>query len=131
MNRVSDKYLRDLLREVVSLRANNCCEWPGCKNTECDPHHFFTKDNLSIRYSPESCLWLCQSHHTGRISAHSEPKIFEAMIIYYQVRTIEWLQEVINRKNQIITIPEDQFREEQKEKLKAELTGLIVRGWRA
>ena len=130
MNKVSDKYLRDLLREIVSLRANNCCEWPGCKNTECDPHHFFTKDNLSIRYSPESCLWLCCEHHTGRISAHSEPKIFEAVIIYYHVRTIEWLQEVIERKNQIITVAPEIYREEWKVKLLAELKRLGIRGWR-
>jgi hypothetical protein len=75
-------------------------------------------------------LWLCCEHHTGRISAHSEPKIFEAMIIYYQVRTIEWLQEVIDRKNQIITIAPEIYREEQKEVLLAEMKRLGVRGWR-
>jgi hypothetical protein len=83
MNKVSEEYLRDLLREIVSLRANNCCEYPGCKNTECDP-----------------------------------------------LRTIEWLQEVIERKNQIITVPTEIYREECKEKLMAELTRLGSRGWR-
>ncbi|MDD5006330.1 MAG: hypothetical protein PHS33_07550 [Candidatus Omnitrophica bacterium] len=130
MNKVSDKYIRDLLREIVSFRAGGVCEFPGCKNTECDPRHFFSKDSLSVRYSYESCLWLCQAHHTGRISAHSEPLIFEAMIIYYQVRTIEWLQEVIDRKNQIITVAPEIYREEWKEKLLAELKRLGVRGWR-
>jgi hypothetical protein len=52
------------------------------------------------------------------------------MIIYYNVRTIEWLQEVIERKNQIITIAPEIYREEQKEVLLAELKRLGVRGWR-
>jgi hypothetical protein len=56
--------------------------------------------------------------------------IFEAVIIYYQVRTIEWLQEVIDRKNQIITVAPEIYREEWKEKLMAELKRLGVRGRR-
>jgi hypothetical protein len=52
------------------------------------------------------------------------------MIIYYQVRTIEWLQEVIDRKNQIITVAPEIYREEWKVKLLAELTRLGVRAWR-
>jgi len=35
--KVSDKYLKDLLREVVSIRANGFCEFPGCINHQCDP----------------------------------------------------------------------------------------------
>ncbi|MFA5452510.1 MAG: hypothetical protein WC248_02930 [Candidatus Methanomethylophilaceae archaeon] len=117
---VSEKYLRDLLREVVSLRAGGVCEWPGCNSTICDPHHYFSRDSNAVRWDADSCLWLCSNHHTGTISAHHTPMIFEAMIIYYQIRNIEWLQSVIEKRNMVVK-DTPTYRQECKEKLLVEL----------
>jgi len=118
---VSEKYLTDLLRKVVAAKANYVCEWPGCNSTLCDPHHYFSRENNAIRWDADSCLWLCANHHTGTISAHHTPMIFEQVIIYYQVRTIEWLQSVIEKRNQIIALPKEIYRQECKKKLLADL----------
>ena len=132
MNKVSEEYLLKIYREIVGFNADWKCEWPGCKaeGHDLNPHHFDSRGNLSIKFDPFCSLYLCTPHHTGSISAHSQPMIFEAVIIYYQVRTIEWLQEVIDRKNQIITVAPEIYREECKEKLLAELTRLGARAWR-
>ena len=117
---VSEKYLRDLLRRVVSWKAYGTCEWPTCNSTICDPHHYFSRDNNAIRWDADSCLWLCQTHHVGTISAHHEPMIFEAVIIYYQIRTIEWLQSVIEKRNLVVK-DTPVYRQKCKWKLLAEL----------
>jgi Zn-finger protein len=132
MANVSEEYLLKIFHEIVGFNADFNCEWPGCKaeGPDLNAHHFDSRGNLSIKFDPFCGLYLCTNHHTGRISAHSEPKIFEAMIIYYQVRTIEWLQEVIERKNKIITVAPEIYREEQKEVLLAEMKRLGIRGWR-
>jgi hypothetical protein len=117
---ISDKYLTDLLRQVVSLNASGVCEWPTCNSTICDPHHYFSRDNNAIRWDADSCLWLCSSHHTGTISAHHEPMIFEAVIIYYQIRTAEWLQSVIEKRNMVVKDTPD-YRQECKAKLLTQL----------
>jgi hypothetical protein len=114
---ISDKYLLNLLREVVSARANHHCEWPGCNETTCDPHHFFSKENKSIRYDPDACLFLCCAHHTGDfLSAHRSPAYFQHIIIYERVRDVRWLAEITRRKNQIVKY-NDQFRSDWKDKL--------------
>lgn len=46
--------------------------------------------------------------------------IFEAMIIYYQVRTTEWLQSVIEKRNMVVK-DTPTYRQECKEKLLVEL----------
>ncbi len=132
MNKVSDKYLRDLLREIVSLRADGHCEFPDCNITDCDPHHWFSKKtNLAIRYDPYACLYLCAGHHTGSLlSAHLSPVEFRRAILRAGVRSEEWAHEVHRRASQIITVDEQTFRQEWKEKLLAELKRLGARGWR-
>ena len=119
---ISDKYLTKLLREVVSLNAAGSCEWPGCNLTVCDPHHYYSRSNHAITWDSESCLWLCSNHHVGTISAHNTPFIFEAMIIYYHVRTPEWLEEVRKKRNAIQPMTDD-YRQECKERLLAQLKG--------
>ncbi len=129
---VSDKYLDDLLREIVSIRADGHCEFPGCNITDCDPHHWFSKrTNLAIKYDYFCAINLCSSHHTGSLlSAHLSPVAFRQAIIRAGVRTEEWAQEVHRRASQIITVDEQTFRQEWKEKLLAELKRLGARGWR-
>lgn len=130
MAKVSDKYLRDLLRVVVSFRANNCCEFPGCVNCQCDPHHWASKKNNSIRNDYDACLNLCVGHHTGnQLSAHKSPRLFKLHIINCGVRTQAWADKVEQKARQAAKDTAE-FREECKEKLLAEMKRLGVRGWR-
>lgn len=121
MNKVSDKYLRDLLRIIVDGRAGGFCEFPGCMERNCDPAHRWSKSNLSIRYNADACVNLCVHHHTADLfSAHKSPEDFWKFIIESGVRSREWEEEILIIKNKIITIPESQFREKCKFKLLAE-----------
>jgi len=128
--RISEKYLKDLLREVVSLRAAGRCEFPGCINVQCDPHHAYSQSNNAIKYDFDACINLCSLHHTAQAnSAHKSPYFFKQIIIENLVRSEEWFDAVMvkahtQRKD------DNYFREEWKAKLLAELTRLGVRGWR-
>lgn len=127
---VSEKYLKELLREIVSIKAECHCEYPGCNEMICDPHHWISQENKSIRYDPEVCLFLCSRHHTGGpISAHRTPHTFKTLIISNGVRTQEWADQVSIKANQIVKFC-DHFREEWKVKLMEELKRLGARGWR-
>lgn len=118
---VSDKYLRDLLREVVSRRAGGRCEFPDCHETACDPHHAESKKNTAVRWDADACINLCTGHHTGEtISAHRSPLFFKTIIIESGVRTAEWFGAVRQKANVIIKDSEF-FRIEMKEKLQNEL----------
>jgi len=124
--KVSDRYLLNLLRDVVSRRAGGRCEWPGCNEVACDPHHVFSKENKSIRYDPDVCLNLCCGHHTGNtLSAHQSPEYFLHIIIYERVRDVRWMAEANRRKNVIVKF-NDQFRLSWKEKLQNELRGVAA-----
>lgn len=102
---VSDEYLLRLFREIVGSRAKWKCEFPGCNafGKDLNPHHHFSRDNHSVRYDPENGLWLCTPHHNGNVfSAHRSPTWFLSMILLYEVRTPEWLEELTIKKNQIV-----------------------------
>jgi hypothetical protein len=102
---VSDAYLKDLLRQVVCLKAHGHCEYPGCPvaGEDLNPHHFFSVDNNSLRYNDEACLWLCTPHHTGITeSAHLSPEAFNDLILSRGVRSYGWFLNLIATKNQII-----------------------------
>lgn len=48
-------------------------------------------------------MLLCNHHHvSGDLSAHRSPKEFQRIIINSGVRTQEWLDDLIIRKNQIV-----------------------------
>jgi len=118
MQRVSDEYLLDLLRDVVLIRADGHCEYPECFETACDPHHWYSKKNLSIRYDPDACLYLSAFHHTGgAYSAHRAPEQFKKKIIESGVRSQEWADRILLKKNQIITCHIDDYRQQWKEYL--------------
>jgi hypothetical protein len=126
MKKVSDKYLLNLLREIVSRRAGGHCEWPGCNETNCDPHHVFSKEHKSIRYDADACVNLCCGHHTANtLSAHKSPEYFLHIIIYERVRDVRWLAEITKRKNMIVKF-NDHFRVLWKEKLLNELRGVAA-----
>lgn len=118
--KVADKYNLDILRQVVSLLAGGCCEWFGCSNTECDPHHIFSRENKSTRYDPDNCVWLCNFHHRA---AEKEPNAFMAMMIY--LRGSRWIIELRNKKNLIVKF-NDEFRALWKERLLEELRRLAA-----
>lgn len=119
--KVSDKYLLDLLREIVSARAGGRCEFPGCCETSADPHHWYSKKNLSIRYDPDACLYLCAEHHTGgALSAHRAPEAFKLYIVVSGVRSQEWADRILIKKNQIIVCNVDDYRLDWKEILLTE-----------
>jgi len=122
---VSDKYLRDLLREVVSLRAGGHCEFPGCACRDCDPHHWESKENNAIRYDSFACLYLCAEHHTGSIfSAHHDPLAFKQEILLEGVRSPEWADQIHLRALQIVKA-DNLFRVEWKIKLLEEKERLM------
>jgi hypothetical protein len=128
--KVSDKYLKDLLREVVSIRANGKCEFPGCINHQCDPHHAYSQKNNAIKYDYDSCINLCVLHHTAQAnSAHKSPYFFKKIIIENLVRSEEWFDAVLV-KAQAVVKDDRYFREMWKEKLLAELKRLGARGGR-
>jgi len=121
MAKVSDKYLRDLLRQVVSLRAGGKCEFPGCINMQCDPHHWHTQKNNSVKYNPDCCINLCVEHHTGgNQSAHRAPTLFKKIIIENCIRSEEWADNILSIANQVVK-DDKYFREVWKEKLLEEL----------
>jgi hypothetical protein len=85
-----------------------------------------------MRFNEKACVNLCVNHHTADLfSAHNSPEAFWKFIIESGVRSQEWEDNLLIVKNQIITMPEEQYREDCKEKLLAELKRLGVRGWRA
>lgn len=117
---MTEKKLLILLREVVSARAGGRCEFPGCKNTDCDPHHTGGRGN-AVKYDPDTCMNLCSGHHTsGAISAHGKPEIFKQIIIESGVRSAEWFDEV-NRKKNLYAKDGPDDREKWKERLQNEL----------
>ena len=121
MAKVSDKYLRDLLRQVVSLRAGGKCEFPGCINMQCDPHHWHTQKNNAVKYNPDCCINLCAEHHTGgNQSAHRAPTLFKKIIIENCIRSEEWADNILSIANQVVK-DDKYFREVWKEKLLEEL----------
>jgi hypothetical protein len=118
--KVSDKYLLNLLRQVVSIRAGGSCEFPGCSNTECDPHHIYSRENKSTRYDKDNCVWLCNEHHRD---AETRPNAFLSMMIY--LRGQKWIADLLNKKNKVVKF-NDAFRAGWKEKLEDELRRLAA-----
>ena len=127
---ISERYLKNLLRDVVSLRAGEKCEFPGCINHQCDPHHAYSQSNNAIKYDQDCCINLCAGHHTGNtISAHRSPLQFKKIMIINGVRSEEWFDQVMV-KAQVRQKDDKYFREEWKFKLMEELKRLGARGWR-
>jgi hypothetical protein len=117
----SDKYLKELLRDVVSQRAGGHCEFPGCNIQECDPHHWHSKSNHAILYDPDACINLCAGHHTGNtLSAHRSPFQFKKVIIENCVRSEDWADQVMIKAHQVVK-DDKYFRETCKFKLLDEL----------
>lgn len=109
--KVSDKYLLDLWRQIVGKRAGWRCEFPDCGKIGTAPHHVFSRENLSTRYDPDNGIWLCYGHHCF---AHNNSREFKKEIIYWKVRSRQWLDELTIKANQIVTISPDLFRQDQK-----------------
>jgi len=118
MQKVSDAYLLNLLREVVSIRAGGKCEFPGCNKVICDPHHIFSRDNKSVRYDKENIANLCDYHHRWA-EAHRDD--FVTVMIGW--RGEKWWDDLVIRKNIIIKF-NGNFRQDWKEKLLGEKAAL-------
>jgi hypothetical protein len=103
----------------VAARANFRCEFPGCTKTECDPHHVGGRGN-AVKYDPDTCINLCNDHHTAAPSAaHRSPVRFRFMIIGHGVRSSEWFDEVNRKRNMIVK--DADARQEWGERLQNEL----------
>lgn len=115
--------LESLLRETVAKRAGYYCEFPGCQNTNCDPHHVGGRGH-AVLYDPDCCIYLCggpYGHHVyGPVSAHGTPAIFKTIMIENGVRSEKWFQTVNKKKNTIVKDTKE-YRNMWKEKLRAAL----------
>ena len=102
---ITDKRLLALWREAVIERAGHRCEYPECtvKATQLQAHHFYTKRIVPLRYDMENGLCLCAYHHTlGAFGAHRDPD-FKDIIISRGVRSEEWHDSLIKKKQQTVT----------------------------
>ena len=124
---MTEKKLLILLRVVVAARAGGMCEFPGCTNTDCDPHHVGGRGN-AVLYDPDTCINLCggpKGHHVcGRLSAHGTPEFFKQAIISSGVRSAEWFEEVNRKKN--IIVKDADARQEWGERLQKELKRAVA-----
>lgn len=111
---VSDKYLLDLCRGIVGALAHWRCERCRAFGKYFHPHHIFSRDHKSIRYDPENHAWLCPDCHRYAHAIGEES--FTAELIKIGVRTQEWLDRLIEKKNKIVKF-NNVFRIGWKEKL--------------
>jgi predicted restriction endonuclease len=104
MKKATDKYLLKLWAEQVKERAEHRCEYPDCKvnYSQVHAHHIFSRRHASLRYDIKNGISLCPSHHTlGLFSAHKDPA-FIMRLISCGVRSSEWFDELIKKRNIII-----------------------------
>lgn len=113
---ISEKFLMAGFNFTVGFKANWKCEMPGCDAVGRDlhPHHVFSKKNGNIAYDPDAAIWLCPACHA---EAHANRPAFLEKIISAGVRTQEWLDELIRKKNRIVDRKSAEFREFWKDKL--------------
>jgi hypothetical protein len=117
--KISDKTLLKAWSKAVRERADYKCEYPDCSvnYTQVHPHHFFSRRHVSLRYDLENGICLCPVHHTmGSFSAHKDPT-FKDLIIATGVRSSEWLDKLIQKRN-IIQKNTQQWKDECYERLK-------------
>ena len=112
---VSDKRLLNLLRQVMDKRTDGHCEWPGCCQVDCDPHHIFHKSHKSVRYFPGNLVNLCNAHHRY---AEANPHDFRYEMVV--MRGNDWWIDLVQRKNEVVKF-DNHFREMWKEILLKEL----------
>jgi hypothetical protein len=111
--KVSDKKLLKIWAEKVKERADHRCEYPDCRvnYTQVHAHHVFHRSISNTRYDVSNGLCLCPTHHTlGQDSAHKDPT-FIVRIIACGVRTSEWFDKLIEKKNKIVK-NNDSFKEQ-------------------
>lgn len=117
------KLLDTLLRENVAKNAGYYCEFPNCRNMNCDPHHVGGRGHAVV-YDPDTCIWLCngsQGHHVyGPVSAHGTPEIFKKVMIESGVRSEKWFKAVAQKKQMIVKDTKE-YRNYWKEKLREAL----------
>lgn len=124
--RVSDAVLLKMWGKIV--KAVGKCEYPNCavNYTQLHPHHYFNKNNQSVRYDPLNGISLCHIHHTnGNEAAHLDPDWKEKWLKSGK-RPEGWLEELTRRKNQIVKNNQF-FKENWKIVLKVELERLKIK----
>lgn len=102
MRKVSDATLLRLWGDIVKRVGK--CEYPGCtvNATQLHPHHYFNKNNHSVRYDPMNGICLCHIHHTnGNEAAHLDPDWKEKWLASGK-RPEGWLEELTARKNKVV-----------------------------
>ncbi len=120
---VSDKYLLNLLREIVSERAGYRCEKCLAFGKNFDPHHVYSREYKSIRYDPLNGVWLCVDCH--RYAHTVGERFFINELVEFGIRPPDWPNELITRKNLIVKF-NNAFRIEWKAKLQEELGRLAA-----
>jgi len=113
---ISKHSLEAGFNERVGLNAGWKCEMPGCTAVGRDlhPHHAYSKKNGNIAYDPDAGIWLCPVHHA---EAEANRPAFLEKIIAAGVRTPEWHDELIRKKNKIVDRKSAGFLEACKNKL--------------
>jgi hypothetical protein len=110
--KVSEARLLKLWGDIVKEKAGWKCEYPDCtvKSTQLHRHHFYSRKHKAIKYDPDNGLCLCAQHHVlGSFSAHQDPD-FKDKIIVAKVRSAEWREKLIEKRNIIITDNEENKR---------------------
>jgi hypothetical protein len=111
--KVTDKRLLKIWSEKGKIRSEFKCEYPDCNVNyhQVHAHHVFHRSIANTRYDIDNCIILCPVHHTlGQDSAHKDPT-FIARIIACGVRTSEWFDKLIEKKNKIVK-NNDSFKEQ-------------------
>lgn len=71
------KILDELWRQLIYLRDDKTCQFPGCGKTYVQAHHIFSKNGRFLtRWDVDNGICLCAGHHTFRDSAHEHPARF-------------------------------------------------------
>lgn len=111
---ISDKYLLKLWHTKAGERAENKCEICGIESDCLQTHHIFSKSNKSICYDLINALHVCNDHHRW---AEKVGELYViAFLIDNKIRDLNWMNELIARKNVIVKY-NNLYRIEWKERL--------------
>ena len=100
----TDKKALKVWADKVKERADYRCEYPDCKVNyhQVHAHHVFHRSHANLRYDISNGICLCPTHHTlGQDSAHKDPT-FITRLITCGVRTPEWFDALIEKRNVIV-----------------------------